>query len=160
VNAKGNAAAAGASAEGGGGGAPSASDIENLVSMGFPANRAEKALILCDGKNVESAVEWLFAHQGDADIDDAMPSAAGAVQIDEWSQTGTAGKKQRKQRKQEMEKQRAKQNEERRTEQKQSEDAARAKASSQASAARARGAANGAGQRARVDVRNAPRVRV
>jgi len=42
--------------------------IQKLVEMGFPENRARKALIL-NSNDQERAVEWLFEHSWDADID-------------------------------------------------------------------------------------------
>lgn len=48
-------------------------DIEMLTSsMGFSELRAQKGLINGNGGTVEGAVEWLLAHQGDADIDDPI----------------------------------------------------------------------------------------
>ena len=58
-----------------------ASRIEMLVSMGFPANRVEKALIMCNTMNTPIVLEWLIAHSGDADIDEAaVHSAADTIE--------------------------------------------------------------------------------
>jgi ubiquitin carboxyl-terminal hydrolase 5/13 len=44
-------------------------DVDTLMSMGFPKVRSEKAL-LTTGGGAEAAMEWLFAHMDDADIDE------------------------------------------------------------------------------------------
>ena len=49
---------------------------EMLVSMGFPANRVEKASITCNTMNTPIVLEWLIAHSGDADIDEAAVHSA------------------------------------------------------------------------------------
>jgi len=45
-------------------------DVEALMEMGFSQNRAQKALAKTNYSGVGAATEWLFAHEGDADIDD------------------------------------------------------------------------------------------
>ena len=40
-----------------------------LQAMGFPANRAEKALRVTGNSDAQTAMEWLFAHLDDPDID-------------------------------------------------------------------------------------------
>lgn len=42
-----------------------------LCEMGFPENRASKALVL-NQMNVEQAMEWLFRHGDDPDIDEPL----------------------------------------------------------------------------------------
>jgi len=56
-----------------------ANEIEQLMEMGFPRNRAEKALAKTNNRGVEPAMEWLFAHSEDADIDEAYTAPQGHV---------------------------------------------------------------------------------
>eukprot|EP01095_Lingulamoeba_sp_RSL-Kostka_P002907 TRINITY_DN13824_c0_g1_i1.p1 TRINITY_DN13824_c0_g1~~TRINITY_DN13824_c0_g1_i1.p1 ORF type:complete len:348 (+),score=108.76 TRINITY_DN13824_c0_g1_i1:43-1086(+) len=42
--------------------------LEQLMSMGFPENRAKKALILCKN-NIDASLNWLIKHQNDPNID-------------------------------------------------------------------------------------------
>lgn len=42
----------------------------------FPLRRAEKALVKTNRRGLEAAMEWLLAHQDDADIDEPLPAAA------------------------------------------------------------------------------------
>jgi uncharacterized UBP type Zn finger protein len=61
------------------------------IEMGFPEVRARKALM--NGGNMQAAMDWLGAHQEDADIDDPIPlvpknSAGGEVQSWKCSETG------------------------------------------------------------------------
>jgi len=60
------------------GGIPSAADaaptldpeaLRQLLDMGFPEVRAEKALVRCGAGTLEAAIEWLAAHGEDPDID-------------------------------------------------------------------------------------------
>lgn len=51
------------------------SDLEQLMAMGFPQNRAEKAL-LSTKSTAEAAMEWLFAHMEDPDIDEPFKEGA------------------------------------------------------------------------------------
>lgn len=55
------------------------SEIDILVEMGFPRNRAEKALTVTGNKGVEPAMEWLFAHSEDPDIDEPYKPPVGHV---------------------------------------------------------------------------------
>lgn len=48
--------------------------LEQLVSMGFAAGKCRRALVACQNRNLDSAMDWLVAHMDDADEDD---SAAG-----------------------------------------------------------------------------------
>ncbi|GAB5587072.1 hypothetical protein Unana1_01972 [Umbelopsis nana] len=49
-----------------------ATDIETLVSMGFPRNRAEKAWRKTNGAGLQPAMDWLLEHSEDADIDEEI----------------------------------------------------------------------------------------
>lgn len=49
-----------------------------LQEMGFPANRAEKALRMTGNADADVAMQWLFEHMDDADLDVSYaPPAAG-----------------------------------------------------------------------------------
>jgi ubiquitin carboxyl-terminal hydrolase 5/13 len=41
----------------------------SIQEMGFPANRAEKALRITGNESAEIALQWLFEHMDDPDID-------------------------------------------------------------------------------------------
>jgi ubiquitin carboxyl-terminal hydrolase 5/13 len=43
--------------------------LSSLTEMGFPENRAIKALVLTQNISAESAMNWLFEHGDDPDID-------------------------------------------------------------------------------------------
>ncbi|XP_062546463.1 UBX domain-containing protein 1 [Armigeres subalbatus] len=49
------------------------SDIQTLVDMGFPKEKAERALQVTNNKGVEAAMEWLLAH-----ADEDIPSSSGS----------------------------------------------------------------------------------
>lgn len=49
--------------------------------MGFPLIRCQKALLANPG-NVDAAVQWLFEHMEDPDIDSPLPSSRAAVAVD------------------------------------------------------------------------------
>ncbi|CDK25183.1 unnamed protein product [Kuraishia capsulata CBS 1993] len=49
---------------------PNETAMDQLVSMGFSENRATKALFNTDNSDADSAMNWLFQHIEDADIDD------------------------------------------------------------------------------------------
>lgn len=51
------------------------SDIQTLVDMGFPKERAERAMQVTNNKGVEAAMEWLLAH---ADEDIPAGSSGGS----------------------------------------------------------------------------------
>ncbi|XP_072024505.1 UBX domain-containing protein 1-like [Amphiura filiformis] len=53
------------------------SNVETLMEMGFPRNRAEKALHVTQYKSVQVAMDWLFAHSDDPDIDDPFEAPKG-----------------------------------------------------------------------------------
>ncbi|KAG6841633.1 hypothetical protein C0991_009058 [Blastosporella zonata] len=48
------------------------SAIAALEGMGFPSIRAQKALLATGNRDAEAAMEWLFAHMEDPDIDDPI----------------------------------------------------------------------------------------
>ncbi|KAH8704692.1 putative ubiquitin C-terminal hydrolase [Talaromyces proteolyticus] len=50
--------------------------LQQLLNMGFPQVRCEKALHATGNLDVESAANWLFAHMEDPDIDEPMPSSS------------------------------------------------------------------------------------
>lgn len=58
---------------------PNQAALGQLVSMGFPQVRCEKALQATGNNGAEEAMEWLFAHMDDPDIDVPMDSGAGAA---------------------------------------------------------------------------------
>merc|ERR1711904_389973 len=51
---------------------PNEGIVAQIVDMGFPRNRAEKAAVKTDNAGAEAAMEWLFAHMDDADIDSPL----------------------------------------------------------------------------------------
>lgn len=60
---------------------PNADAMSQLTGMGFPAPRCEKALYHTGNSNAEEAMNWLFAHMDDADIDEPLflPKAGAAT---------------------------------------------------------------------------------
>ncbi|XP_065832606.1 UBX domain-containing protein 1-B-like isoform X2 [Oscarella lobularis] len=56
------------------------SPVDQLVEMGFPPNRAEKALVKTNHKGVQQAMDWLLEHSEDPDID--TPISQGHVLSD------------------------------------------------------------------------------
>jgi ubiquitin carboxyl-terminal hydrolase 5/13 len=55
-----------------------ATAIAQLEAMGFPRNRAEKALHATGNSDANAAMEWLFAHLDDADIDAPLDLGSGS----------------------------------------------------------------------------------
>lgn len=54
-------------------------DAETLAEMGFPLNQAQKALAKTNYKGVQLAMDWLFAHAEDADINEPFDAPKGNV---------------------------------------------------------------------------------
>ncbi|XP_055546267.1 UBX domain-containing protein 1 [Wyeomyia smithii] len=65
------------------------SDIQTLVDMGFPKDKAERALQVTGNKGVEAAMEWLLAH-ADEDIPSSSGSSDAAVSQPTAEQTSSA----------------------------------------------------------------------
>ncbi|XP_077180660.1 UBX domain-containing protein 1 [Paroedura picta] len=53
--------------------------LESLIEMGFPQNRAEKALALTGNQGIEQAMDWLMEHENDPDLDDPYVPLQGHV---------------------------------------------------------------------------------
>lgn len=47
--------------------------------MGFPATRAEKALRMTGNTDADTAMQWLFEHMDDPNIDEPFVAAAGGA---------------------------------------------------------------------------------
>ncbi|KJE92039.1 hypothetical protein CAOG_03071 [Capsaspora owczarzaki ATCC 30864] len=52
------------------------SALESLIDMGFPRNRAEKALAVTGNQGAQAAMDWIFAHMDDPDIDEPHSSSS------------------------------------------------------------------------------------
>jgi len=50
--------------------------MAQLEGMGFPTIRCQKALLATGKSDADSAMNWLFQHMEDPDIDDPIPAAA------------------------------------------------------------------------------------
>ena len=59
--------------------APDEAAIEQLQSMGFPRVRCEKALQATGNADAEAAMNWLFGHMDDPDIDLPLEQSSGAL---------------------------------------------------------------------------------
>lgn len=65
------------------------SDIQTLVDMGFPKEKAERALQVTNNKGVEAAMEWLLAH-ADEDIPSSSGSSSATQPLGEGSSSDPA----------------------------------------------------------------------
>lgn len=57
---------------------PNQEAMSSLQQMGFPQNRCERALHATGNSDANAAMEWLFAHMEDADIDEPLVIEADA----------------------------------------------------------------------------------
>ncbi|KAI9281215.1 ubiquitin-related domain-containing protein [Umbelopsis sp. AD052] len=68
-----------------------ATDIDTLVAMGFPRNRAEKAWKKTNGAGLQPAMDWILEHSEDADIDEPVTEGQSlAAATPSASSTGNA----------------------------------------------------------------------
>jgi ubiquitin carboxyl-terminal hydrolase 5/13 len=70
--------------------------VQTLEQMGFPLNRCEKALHATGNSDANAAMEWLFAHIDDPDIDtpldlDSGSKAPGAIDPEKIEALGQMG---------------------------------------------------------------------
>jgi ubiquitin carboxyl-terminal hydrolase 5/13 len=75
---------------------PDAAAMQSLQEMGFPANRCEKALHATGNSDSNTAMEWLFAHMEDPDIDvplviNTVTNSTGAADPDKIESLGQMG---------------------------------------------------------------------
>ncbi|EXJ61444.1 ubiquitin thiolesterase [Cladophialophora psammophila CBS 110553] len=56
---------------------PNEAALEQLASMGFPLVRCEKALHATGNADAEAAMNWLFSHMDDPDIDEPLNIGSG-----------------------------------------------------------------------------------
>lgn len=57
------------------------SALEILLEMGFPRNRAEKALVLTGNQGAEFAMEWLLVHSDDPRIDEPLEAVDSSSSV-------------------------------------------------------------------------------
>ncbi|CAG8761381.1 20907_t:CDS:10 [Gigaspora margarita] len=62
------------------------SDLNKLLEMGFPENRCRKALIATGNNGADQAMNWLFEHMDDADIDAPILGSASVSNAQEPSE--------------------------------------------------------------------------
>ena len=73
---------------------PNEGALSQLEGMGFPRPRCEKALHATGNSDAEAAMNWLFAHMEDADIDaplELAPAASSAVSAESISMLEAMG---------------------------------------------------------------------
>ncbi|XP_053575919.1 UBX domain-containing protein 1 [Bombina bombina] len=63
------------------------SALESLLEMGFPANRAERALAATGNQGIESAMDWLMEHEDDPEVDEAISTEAEKAESAETTET-------------------------------------------------------------------------
>lgn len=54
------------------------SALDTLLEMGFPRNRAEKAILVTGNQGAESAMEWLLVHSDDPRIDEPLETVGSS----------------------------------------------------------------------------------
>jgi ubiquitin carboxyl-terminal hydrolase 5/13 len=52
--------------------------MAQLEGMGFPTVRCQKALLATGNSDAEAAMEWLFGHMEDPDIDDPIQATTAS----------------------------------------------------------------------------------
>ncbi|SNX81610.1 related to ubiquitin-specific processing protease [Melanopsichium pennsylvanicum] len=69
--------------KGGAGGEPEwdMASLSQLTSMGFPEIRCKKAILATGMGDAETAMNWLFAHMEDADVDDPIDFSASSAAV-------------------------------------------------------------------------------
>ena len=73
---------------------PNGDALSQLESMGFPRNRCERALHATGNADAEAAMNWLFSHMDDPDIDEPLNlggAAASSDDADKIAQLGDMG---------------------------------------------------------------------
>lgn len=70
---------------------PNLDTVAQLESMGFPEVRAVKACIATENASLETAMDWIFAHDEDADIDEPPPGYEAMIAPSEQQRQTAAG---------------------------------------------------------------------
>ena len=66
-----------APAGGAAGPTPDEGIVKALMDMGFAENGCKRAALAVNNAGAEQAMEWVFAHMGDADFNDPLPAGGG-----------------------------------------------------------------------------------